>query len=96
MPRFVGREAPQGAIPIKAHSPPGWVRLSYAQMRLLPPQEVRYYLDRSDRGGPRRKAKRWYRWFATIEFVLTFSGSTESMKRRARVAGGPNGARLEI
>jgi hypothetical protein len=89
MPKFVGNiikgarplsECPDDAYPL--------CRLTYAQCRLLRPEDVFYDLDTSDRGGPGRVAKRWYNWYAPVVVVLENSRSTTSMKDRAAAAAG--------
>lgn len=85
MPKFIGNSAPSGAKEIEnnAKSPKGFIRISYSQMVLLPPDAVLFSLDTTDRGGPKSLAKRWYRWFGRISAIETEAKATPKMKSRA-------------
>lgn len=82
MPRFIGCAPPQGASQVLAQT--GLVKLTYSQMRLMDPTDVYYVLDMSDRGGPRRLAKRWYSWYATRAAIELNPRSTANMRNRAK------------
>lgn len=86
MPKFIGNEAPEGAIrlPDNARASGELVHLTYSQMVRLPPEAVRYSLDTTDKGSRGSRAKRWYRWFAVRDAVLSAPEATEAMLRRAR------------
>lgn len=70
-------------------TPPGGdhVRLTAAQVRLLrrhrPTAGVVGVLVATDRGGPKRFAKRWYAWYVRAYDVMMCPASTPGMKRRA-------------
>lgn len=87
MPCFIGNPAPGGAVRIHDNARPAvdgsFVRLTYSQVVLLPPEAVRYSLDTTDRGSRGLRAKRWYRWFASAEAIQTCPRATEAMRRRA-------------
>lgn len=89
MPKFIGRTI-EGARPLSECPDDAYplCRLTYAQCRLLRPEDVFYELNTSDRGGPGSLAKRWYNWYAPVVAVLENSRSTTSMKNRAAAAAG--------
>jgi hypothetical protein len=67
MPRWVGglryeEDRPLEEAPAEAKV----VRLAYNQAEKVRDHggQVYYVLDRTDLGGPRRLARRWYRWYA--------------------------------
>lgn len=82
MPRMNGQSYGTHALPDNA-SPVGLVRLQLKQARLLPASDVSFSLDTTDRGGPGCKGKRWYRFFASVDVILSCHASSEAMKRRA-------------
>lgn len=87
MPNFIGRDIKMTEqIHDDAESVPGrpdMVRVTYTQASRLPVEAVCKSVDTSDRGGPRVKAKRWYRWFAAAQAVLDCPTSTSNMRLRA-------------
>lgn len=87
MPKLIGRTIP-GSIRISdnAKAGPGVVRIRYAQAKLLPCERVMCSLDTTDRGGPGRVAKRWFRWFATAAHILECQESTIAMREAAHEA----------
>lgn len=69
MPKFIGRTIPGSReLPEGARA----LRLSYSQAIKLPATEVYRILDTSDRGGKGSYAKRWYRWYASPEAILSY------------------------
>lgn len=82
MPKFIGRTIP-GSRHLDESGSAAVVRISYAQAKLLPPEEVFFELDETDRGGPRTFAKRWYRWYAKASTILRSAQATDLMKSRA-------------
>lgn len=82
MPKFIGQTAPAGSLRNDNAASCGLVQLTYSQMRLLEPCEVFYALDTTDRGGPGRMAKRWYKWYATTDAILACPRCTPAMCRR--------------
>lgn len=84
MPKFIGNSAPTGAHQLADDArPKNMVALSYSQMKLLPGDHVHYSLNTSDRGSRGTLAKRWYNWFAEIDFVLANEQATPKMKAAA-------------
>jgi len=86
MPRWVGglryeEDRPLEEAPAEAKV----VRLAYNQAEKVRDHggQVYYVLDRTDLGGPRRLARRWYRWYATVDDVLK-SEPTPAMLERVR------------
>lgn len=89
MPRFIGNSAPANARQIQDNAQTAMgchVRLTYAQVRLLPPGQVIVSLDTSDKGSAGRRAKRWWRWFADPRDVLSNPDSTPNMVKRSYAA----------
>jgi hypothetical protein len=90
MPRFIGNDARVGTQHLAPNMPeyPGVrVKLTYRQQLLLPAASVMCSLDTTDRGGARRYAKRWYRWFATSTAIADCRRSTRNMMDRAGLLG---------
>lgn len=85
MPKFIGQEIP-GSSPLPhdnaTEASTGLVRLTYAQARLLPPEDVRVSLDTTDKGSRGRYAKRWYRWFASPMAIRRCCRRTAAMVRK--------------
>lgn len=83
MPKFIGNTLPGTAA--TETTTRTLARLSYAQARILQAQGLQIYaeLDTTDRGGPRRLAKRWYRWYADAMAVLESAAPTPAMINRA-------------
>jgi hypothetical protein len=83
MPKFVGSKLADMTLCTRlednARTPAGYVRLTYAQARLLPPVEIAYSLDTTDRGSRGVYAKRWYRWFALAAAVRACPQATPKM-----------------
>lgn len=70
-------QAPVGAYPI--------TRVRYNQAVWLHNRGITIYrvIDCSDRGGPRRRAKRWNRWFVSAAAIAALEGDlTPSLRRR--------------
>lgn len=97
MPKFIGNRAPEGAIKIHDNATEhsiaqsgttGAVRITYAQMLKLPATSVMYSLDTTDKGGIRTMAKRWYRWFSTVEAIQACPTATVNMRKRATASFG--------
>jgi hypothetical protein len=83
MPKFIGRVIP-GAVRIEDNaSPPGLVRLTFAQAKLLQGHNIRCSLDTSDRGGEGRLAKRWMRWLAEPAAIIACSSASTAMLIKA-------------
>ena len=88
MPKFIGQSIP-GAIRLEDNAIPlgtERVHLTYSQAKLLPPSEVMFSRDTTDRGGPKSLAKRWNRWFASSASILGSARSTPSMRQNVRQA----------
>jgi hypothetical protein len=91
MPKFIGRtipgcqNLPDNFDNFESGSQTGMVRISYSQARLLPPDVVFASLDTTDKGGRRSYAKRWNRWFAKPESILSCEKSTKNMRKSAHV-----------
>lgn len=87
MPKFVGSKLPDMTLCTRlednARTPIGYVRLTYSQARLLPPIEIAYSLDTTDRGSRGSYAKRWYRWFALAAAVRASDRATPKMREAA-------------
>jgi hypothetical protein len=76
--KFVGRSKRTGTLEgLEGLARP--VRLSWSQQRLLPADSVRVVLDTSDRGGPGRYAKRWWKWYADADTILDNPSATDRM-----------------
>jgi len=88
MPKMIGHEARE--LDALASPRLGDVQVSFAQARLLRRAGVaiRSELDRSDRGGIRTYAKRWYRWYADRAEICACAVATRAMLARARHGGG--------
>jgi hypothetical protein len=85
MPKMIGNSI-EGAARIQDNAPAAGherVRLSYSQAILLPAGDVVCSLDTTDKGSPGRKAKRWYRWYASAAAILASPRSTKIMRERA-------------
>jgi hypothetical protein len=83
MPKFIGRSKREGTREgLEGLARP--VRLSWSQQRLLPADSVRVVLDTSDRGGPRRYAKRWWKWYADADTILNNNAATDCMRQAAK------------
>ena len=97
-PKMVGHEPKAlGATTIEANANrvPGYTRVSFAQARKARQAGIPVVasLDTTDRGGPKTKAKRWYRWFIPTESA-TGAWATPSVRGRAwRSASGGGVAR---
>lgn len=89
MPKFIGRTI-AGANEISENVTAGYgdashlVRLTYAQAIRLPASHVLCSMDTTDRGGRHSLAKRWYRWLAEPEAIISCVGSTPKMLANAR------------
>ncbi len=88
MPRFIGREISGSTMIDDVDLTPQHVRLTFFQAQRLPPRSVLHVLDTSDTGFRRVYAKRWFRWYALAQDVLSFTGSTPKMIRRASLRAG--------
>lgn len=83
MPKFIGRVIP-GSSPLSAtQNAAKMVRITYAQAVKLLPSDVFYTVDTSDKGGPRRMAKRWNRWYASPSAIRVCPRATPNMLARA-------------
>ena len=85
MPKMIGNSI-YGATHIAQHNArpsDDLVRLSYSQAVLLPASDISCSLDTTDRGGPGRVGKRWFRWFAAPRTILAHPRSTQIMRARA-------------
>jgi hypothetical protein len=84
MPKLIGhRPAPADRPSTEAPQDTPQVYLTWRQAERVRAHggTIFYELNRSDRGGPGRLAKRWYDWSATPADVLA-SDPTPSMRRR--------------
>ena len=84
MPKLVGHRPQTENKPI-AESPDKarLLKISYAQKKLLPQNQVYYRYNESDRGGPRVLAKRWYEWYVLPENVAHAKQATQNMRCKA-------------
>ena len=85
MPQFIGKSI-KGCERIdedNAWDVDGYVAITYSQAIKLDPSDLLCSLDTTDKGGPRRMAKRWYRWFGRRSAVIALG--TPSALRRAGV-----------
>ncbi len=82
MPKLIGHHRAEFDATLDVRSTD--VDLTYPQARILHRHGVaiRAALNTSDRGGPGRLAKRWYRWYADAAAILACPGSTPAMRRR--------------
>lgn len=89
MPRFVGRPARVESTHMSSShvKEAELVNLTWSQQCLLPARAVVYYMDCSDRGGPRRRAKRWNRWFTSRDIIANSPRTTRAMMDRAGLLG---------
>lgn len=86
MPRFIGNTIEGSRSNAERPARVVMVALSYSQAVKLDPRAVYYALNDSDRGGPRRMAKRWYNWFAPAFAVLADPAATPKMRAAAGAA----------
>jgi hypothetical protein len=83
VPKFIGNTI-RGSLDLHEHeSPEELMSLSYSQARLLPPADVYYRLNTSDRGSRGSLAKRWHDWYSTVSAILACSDSTRKMRTGA-------------
>mgnify|MGYP001020628925 CR=1 FL=1 len=86
MPKHIGQTPRRGYTEIDDCAAWGMVRLTYKQQAMLPADQICVVLDTSDKGEAGRVAKRWWRWYATIEAVESCPRITPSMRDRVRGA----------
>lgn len=92
MPKLVGNKPFVGCLRLddNAETPPGMVRVSYAQAAIIDEHsgaagrnQLVCSLDTTDSGCAGTYAKRWYRWFASIECIEQCPRSTKKMREAA-------------
>lgn len=84
MPKFVGNTIEGSRHLAAAPKDATLVKLSYSQAVKLSATEIYYELDTSDRGSRGTLAKRWQRWYATVEAIESCAASTAKMRASAR------------
>lgn len=100
-PRHVGGAMPPHTVLIENNvaKVPGYVKVTHAQVALAqrhaPGIGPMASLVTTDKGGPGRKAKRWYRWFLP-ESIKAQPWATASIKRRNPAGSALHAAGLEI
>jgi len=86
MPKLIGhapRPANRPRLDLPLPERKRLLKIPYSQKALIPQNQIFYELDTSDRGGARRLAKRWYRWYALPECIAHASNATDNMIAKA-------------
>ena len=81
MPRFIHNPPPDDAVKFtSSRFSATWSQVQVARQN----GELRlgWEVDTSDKGGPRRMAKRWYRWYLPTDIAVQ-PWATPAMKQRA-------------
>ena len=82
MPKWIGNGKRAGVTEFRDGDDfTDFVRVTYAQQLQFEPEDVRVALDDSDKGGPKRPAKRWWRWYVRRSCITP--QHSESLRRRA-------------
>ena len=81
MPRMIGKTLPE----VRQENDnlcaiPGYTRIQFAQAAKLRTEDLLCSLDTTDKGGPNRRAKRWFRWFGKMDAVLKL-GTASALRR---------------
>ncbi len=84
MPQFIGSQIIDAiCIEDNAITPLNYIRLTYSQAILLPPNLILKSLNTTDKGSKGNYAKRWYNWFGNINDILLCNKSTKLMRSNA-------------
>lgn len=86
MPAFIGNRMDSLAAQPAAYAPVGTVHVpvKFATAAVMADKvQIFADLNTSDKGGPGRKAKRWWNWSADARAILTCDAATPIAKSRA-------------